>query len=148
MTVTLIADGPQSGWLKVHVAGNATAVANQLGQILNPEGVELQITDGFMHVINDADSAATLDIGITATSGADASDIISAYDINAVSAGAVVALVGKDLASEGAATTPKGVKWAATSYMTFYNPAAYECATFEAYCYFRYIRIGDDVTRL
>jgi hypothetical protein len=147
MTVSLITNGPQAGWMKVYVVGNATAVANQLGQILNPEGVQLQITDGFMHVINDADSAATLDIGIGA-SGADETDIISGYDINGVAAGAVVALIGKDLASEGAATTPKGILWGAAEYMSFYNPAAYECATFEAYCYFRYIRVGDDVTRL
>ena len=148
MTVTHILDGPQSGWMKIYVVGNAAVVANQIGQVLNPEGVELQITDGFLYCINDADSAATLDIGITVTSGADDTDIASAIDINGIAAGAVIYLIGKDAASEAAATTPKGVKWAAGSYMSFYNPAAFECATFEAYCYFRYIRIGEDVTRL
>jgi hypothetical protein len=49
------------------VAGNSTAVANSLGSILNPEGVLLQITDGFLYTVNDADAAATLDIGIGAT---------------------------------------------------------------------------------
>jgi hypothetical protein len=147
MTATLITDGPQAGWLKVHLAGNATAVANSLGSIANPEGVALHICDGYLYIINDADSAATLDIGVGVT-GADSSDLCAVLDINAVVAGTVYYIVGKDRASEAAATTPYGLAWAATTYLNFYNPAAYECATFEAYLYLRYIRVGDDVTRL
>ena len=147
MTAQIISDGPQAGWLKVHVAGNDTVTANSLGSILNPEGVLLQITDGFLYCINDADSAAKLDIGIGAT-GADSADLCDELDINAIGAGDVIYIVGKDAASEAAATTPKGLKWASTTYLNFYNSAAYECATFEAYLYLRYIRIGEDVTRL
>lgn len=148
MTAQIISDGPQSGWLKVYVAGNTTAGgANTLGSILNPEGVLLQITDGFLYVVNDADAAATLDIGI-GTTGADSSDICSAYDINGAAAGAVIYLIGKDAASEAAATTPKGVDWGATEYLNFFNPAAAVSSPFEGYAYFRYIRVGDDVSRL
>ena len=147
MTATLITDGPQSGWLKVYIAGNTTAVANSLGSILNPEGVLLQITDGFLYTVNDADAAATLDIGIGAT-GADSTDLCSAYDINGAAAGAVIYIVGKDAASEAAATTPKGVDWGATEYLNFYNPEAAASSPYEGYLYLRYIRVGDDVTRL
>lgn len=147
MTATLITDGPQSGWLKVYVAGNATAAANSLGSIYNPEGVLLQITDGFLYTVASSDGAATLDIGIGAT-GADSTDMCSAYDIDAAAAGDVIYVVGKDAASEAAATTPKGVDWGATEYLNFYNPEAAASAPFEGYLYLRYIRVGDDVSRL
>jgi hypothetical protein len=142
MTAQIISDGPQTGWLTVYVAGNSTAVANSLGSILNPEGVLLQITDGFLYTVNDADAAATLDIGIGA-SGADSTDLCSAYDINGAAPGAVIYIVGKDAASEAAATTPKGLAWAATSYLNFYNPAAAASAPYEGYLFLRYIRVGD-----
>lgn len=147
MTATHITDGPQSGWMKVYVAGNSTATPNSLGSILNPEGVLLQITDGFLYVVNDADAAATLDVGIGAT-GADSTDICSAYDINGAAPSAVIYLIGKDAASEAAATTPKGVDWGASEYLNFYNPASASSSPFEGYAYLRYIRVGDDVTRL
>lgn len=142
MTAKIITDGPQSGWLTVYVAGNSTAVANSLGSILNPEGVLLQITDGFLYTVNDADAAATLDIGIGAT-GADSTDMCSAYDINGAAAGAVIYIIGKDAASEAAATTPKGVDWGATEYLNFYNPAAAASEPYEGYLFLRYIRVGD-----
>lgn len=147
MTATHITDGPQAGWMKIYVAGNSTAAANSLGSILNPEGVLLQITDGYLYTVNDADAAATLDIGIGA-SGADSTDLCSAYDINAAAPGAVIYIVGKDAASEAAATTPKGVDWGATEYLNFYNPEAAASEPYEGYLYLRYIRVGDDVSRL
>ena len=147
MTATLIQDGPQSGWLKVYVAGNTTAVANSLGSILNPEGVLLQITDGFLYTVVSSSGASTLDIGIGAT-GADSTDMCSAYDIDAAAAGDVIYIIGKDAASEAAATTPKGVDWGATEYLNFYNPAAAASTLYEGYLYLRYIRVGDDLTRV
>ena len=58
MTATHILDGPQSGWMKVYVAGNSTAMANSLGSILNPEGVLLQITDGFLYTVVSSSGAS------------------------------------------------------------------------------------------
>jgi hypothetical protein len=139
MTVNIVDEAPQSGWFKVHVEGGIVGPMS-LGSILNPEGALLQITDAFMYVVNDADAAATLDIGL-GVEDADDTDLISAYDINGVAAGAVVAIVGKDLASEGAATSPKGIKWPATEYLNFYNPEAQISNPFEAYCYFHWIRL-------
>jgi len=145
MTVTHITDGPQSGWLKVYVAGNTTAAANSLGSLLNPEGVRLQITDGFLRTVVSSDGAATLDIGIGA-SGADSTDMCSAYDIDAAAAEAVIYIIGKDAASEAAATTPKGIDWGATEYLNFYNPQAASSSPYEGYLYLRYIRVGDDAS--
>lgn len=145
MTVRHIQDGPQSGWLKVYVAGNSTATPNSLGSLLNPEGVDLQITDGFLRTVVSSSGAATLDIGIGAT-GADSTDMCSAYDIDAAVAGAVIYVIGKDAASEAAATTPKGIDWGADEYLNFYNPASASSALFEGYLYLRYIRVGEDLT--
>lgn len=143
MTVALINSGPQSGWLRVYVAGNSTAVANSLGSLLNPEGVDLQITDGFLRTVVSSSGAATLDIGIGAT-GADSTDMCSAYDIDAAAAGDVIYIIGKDAASEAAATTPKGIDWGDDEYLNFYNPSAAASTLFEGYLYLRYIRVGDD----
>jgi hypothetical protein len=142
MTVKHIVDSPQSGWAVFYVAGNTTATANSLGSVLNPEGVLLQITDGFLYNVIDADAAATLDIGIGAT-GADSTDLVSAFDINGCAHGSVYYVIGKDAASEAAATTPKGLAWAATTYLNFYNPAAYSSENYEGYLFLRYIRVGD-----
>ena len=148
MTAYIVEDGPQSGWMKVYVAGVTTAGgACTLGSIANPEGVALHISDGYLKTVIDADAAATLDIGIGAT-GADSSDLCSAYDINGAAPGAVIYIVGKDAASEAAATTPKGLAWAATTYLNFYNPAAAVSSPFEGYLYLRYIRVGNDVSLL
>jgi len=145
MTVTHIQDGPQSGWLKVYVAGNSTATANSLGSLLNPEGVDLQITDGFLNTVVSSSGAATLDIGIGAT-GADSTDMCSAYDIDGAAAGDVIYIIGKDAASEAAATTPKGIDWGDDEYLNFYNPESAASTLYEGYLYLRYIRVGDDLT--
>lgn len=142
MTVTRVQDGPQSGWFTVKIEGEASAAAVSLGSILNPEGVKLQITDGFLHTTVSSDGASTLDIGIGAT-GADSTDMCSAYDIDAAAAGDVIYVIGKDAASEAAATTPKGVDWGATEYLNFYKPDAAASTNYEGYLFLRYIRVGD-----
>jgi hypothetical protein len=141
-TATLVQDGPQHGALVVHVTGYDAAAAGSFGNILNPEGCLLQIYWAQMRVRRDADAAATLDIGIGALD-ADETDLVSAYDINAAAHDLVVQLIGTDLASEASATTPKGVLWAATDYLTFYNPAAANPVNFDAYVYVKYVRLEE-----
>jgi len=147
MTVTHMTDGPLAGWMVVYVAGNSTATPNSLGSVYNPEGVLLQITDGFLYNVIDADAAATLDIGIGTTATADSTDMLAAFDINAAAHSSVYYIIGKDAASAAAATTPKGIAWAATSYLNFYNPASYSSANYEGYVFLRYIRVGDYVSQ-
>lgn len=146
MTAYIVEDGPQSGWLKVYIAGTDTVGGvESLGSIPNPEGVALHISDGYLKTVIDANAAATLDIGIGAIN-ADSTNLCSAYDINGAAHEAVIYIVGKDAASEAAATTPKGLLWAANTYLNFYNPAAAVSAPWEGYLYLRYIRIGEDLT--
>jgi len=147
MTAVIVQDTPQTGFLKIYIAGTLTAGGvESLGSIANPEGVALHIYECFLKTVIDADAAATLDIGIGAT-GADSTDMCSAFDINGAAHEAMTAIIGRDLASEGAATTPKGLLWAADTFLNFYNPAAQISAPWEGYLYMRYIRIGEDLTR-
>jgi hypothetical protein len=148
MTAYIVQDGAQSGWLKIYIAGVDTAGgACTLGSIANPEGTALHIESAYLKTVVDADAAATLDIGVGVT-GADSSDLCSAYDINGAAHEAMIYIVGKDRASEAAATTPWGLLWAADTYLNFYNPAAQISAPWEGYLYLRYIRIGEDVSRV
>jgi hypothetical protein len=141
-TVTRVQDGPQHGALVVHITGYDAGVAGSFGNVLNPEGCPVEIYWAQMRIRRDADAAATLDIGIGALD-ADETDLISAYDINGASHDLVVQLIGTDLASEGAATTPKGVWWAATDYLTFFNPAAANPVNFDACVYVKYFRMEE-----
>lgn len=141
-TVTRVEDGPQHGALTIHVTGYDAGAAGSFGNVLNPEGCLVEIYWAQMRVRQDADAAATLDVGIGALD-ADETDLCSAFDINGAAHDAIVQLIGTDLASEGAATTPKGVLWAATDYLTFYNPAAANPVNFDAYVYVKYYRLEE-----
>lgn len=136
MTVAISTDAAQTGWLKIHILGNSVA-AGLVGQVLNPEGVQVQITDSFIYLSAASAAASTYNIGVAA-SGADASDLVSALAMNTTG---VFAVVGKDLASEGAATTPKGLLWPATSYITV-TSAAQASTGLVADLYVKYIRLS------
>jgi len=139
MTVAISTDAAQTGWMKIHILGNATA-AGLVGQVYNPEGVLLQIVRGVLYVTTASTLASTFNIGIAAT-GVDASDLASAVDMNATTAGTAWQIVGQDLASEGAATTPKGVLWPSTSYVTV-TSAANASTGLVADLYLQYIRLA------
>ena len=136
MTVAISTDAAQTGWLKIHIVGNATA-AGLVGQVLNPEGVQVQITDSFIYLSSASTAASTYNIGVAAD-GVDASDLVSALAMNTTG---VFAVIGKDLASEAAATTPKGLLWPATSYITV-TSAAQASTGLVADLYVRYIRLS------
>ena len=139
MTVLLSSDAAQSGWLKIAILGNATA-AGLVGQIANPEGVLLHIDDALLYVETEATAASTFNIGVAAT-GVDNSDIMSAFDMNGAGSGTVHKAIGTDLASEGAATTPKGLLWPAASYLTI-TSAAQVSTDLVAHLFVHYIRLA------
>lgn len=137
MTVTKTLD-PGTGWFKLDILGNATAVG-LVGQELNPEGVLLHIYDAFLYVETAASAASTFNIGIAAT-GTDASDLVSAFDMNAPAAGTVHKVIGTDLASEGAAVSPRGLLWPADEYITITSAAA-ASTDLVAFLFVKYIRL-------
>ena len=137
MTVTKTLD-PQTGWFKLDILGNATA-AGLVGQVLNPEGALLHIYDAFLYVEIASLAASTFNIGIAAT-GVDDDDLVSALDVNATTAGTVHKVIGTDLASEVAATTPRGLLWPADEYLTI-TSAANVSTGLIAFLFVKYIRL-------
>ena len=136
MTASINSDA-QKGKFCVEITGEA-AIGLQ-GNILNPEGVALHIVNGYLYVETAATAAATLNIGVGA-SGADNDDLISAFDIQGATVGGVYKVIGTDLASEGAMTTPKGLAWAANSYLTLTSAAA-SAVGFAGKLYLEYLRL-------
>ena len=139
MTVTLNIEDQQAGYMRIDLQGHATA-ALLLGQVLNPEGQNLHIIEGYLYTQTPSVAAATMNIGIAAT-GVDASDLASAIEMNKT-AGSVNVIVGTDIASEGAMTTPKGVNWDSGEYLTI-TTAAQISTAFRGVLLIKYLRLGD-----
>lgn len=138
MTVAISTDAAQTGWLKIHVVGDAT-VAGLVGEVYNPEGVLLQICRGFLYITTGAVAAAVPLVGIGATGVSD-NTILATLAVNQA-AGTMWNVTGMDRASEAAATTPWGVLWPATSYLTWTNSVAASTGLV-ADLYLQYIRLA------
>jgi hypothetical protein len=138
MTVAISTDAAQTGFLKIHVTGNAT-VAGLVGEIYNPCGVLLQICKGFLYITTPSVAAAVPLVGIGAT-GVSSNTILATLAMNQA-AGTMWLVTGMDRASEAAATTPWGVLWPATSYLTWTNSVAASTGLV-ADLYLQYIRLA------
>lgn len=141
MTVAFSTDNAKTGWLKIHVVGDAT-VAGLVGQVYNPEGVLLHICRGFLYITTPSVGAAIPLVGIAATGVSNTALIgaTAAFTTQQV-AGTMWEVVGMDRASEAAATTPWGVLWPATSYLTWTNSVAASTGLV-ADLYLNYIRLA------
>jgi hypothetical protein len=142
MTAVISTDAAQTGWLKIDLAGNATAGGvNALGSIVNPEGVVLQILDAYLYTTVNSAAAATLDIGINAVANTDSVEMCAALAINA-GAGGVRRICGGNVASEAALTGGQnGVLWPVGSFMVFFNPAAQISTAFRGSLFLEYLRV-------
>jgi len=139
MTVALDQEYSQAGYLKINLVGNATA-AGAVGEVLNPEGQDLHIIEGYLYIEVASTLASTFNIGIGAT-GSDSSDLASAILMNQT-AGKVFRIIGTDLASEGDMTTPRGVNWDTAEYLTV-TSAAQVSTGLKACLLLKYLRLGD-----
>jgi len=137
MTVESNLGCPYSGWFQIDIVGNAVA-AGLVGQVLNPEGKLLQINDAILYIKEGAHLSSTFNIGVAAT-GVDNDHIMGAFDM-AQTDGTVWKAIGGDLASEAAATTPKGLLWPADEYLTI-TSAAQVSTGLLAYLFIHYIRL-------
>lgn len=138
MTAVIATDDALSGWLKVHITGDANAALHSLGSILNPEGVLLHIYEAYLYRTTVSTGAATIDIGVGVT-GANSQDLCSAVALNATG---MVKIVGTDLASEGAAVSPRGLLWASTTYLNISQTVAAASTPFVGDLYIHYIRLA------
>jgi len=133
MTAT-INNQVQKGLMAIDIVGEA-AIGLQ-GNIANPEGVDLLITEAFLHIKTGATAAATFNIGI-GVSGADNSNLMSAFDVNAPGDNTCWNVVAR-VASEAAMTTP--VLWLSTLFLTLTSAAA-SAEGLTATLYVKYIRL-------
>ncbi len=137
MTVAIDNSGPLSGYLKIDLVGDAT-VAGLLGQVLNPEGVDLLVVEGWYHSTTPATAAATQNWGFAAT-GVDNNALASAFPVNAV-ANTDWTIVARG-ASEAAATgAQNATRWGAAQYLTVTN-AAQASTGLVGSIYLKYIRM-------
>lgn len=137
MPVTIVNDGAQAGLLRVHIVGDAT-VAGLLGEVANPEGADLLVTEGWAHFNAPAAAAATQDWGFGAT-GVDSVDLVAAFPVNPA-ADTDWTIVARG-ASEAAATgAQNAARWGAAEFLNITNAAAASTGM-DCYLYLRYIRL-------
>src|SRR5512146_604270 len=121
MPVTIVDNGERKGFLIVHIVGDAT-VAGLVGEVLNPEGVDLLVTEGWAHFNAGALAAATQDWGFAAT-GVDSVDLVAGFPVNPA-ADTDWTIVARG-ASEAAATgAQNAARWAAAEFLNVTNAAA------------------------
>jgi hypothetical protein len=138
MPVTIVSDGAQAGFLRVHIVGDAT-VAGLLGEVLNPEGVDLLVTEGWFHCTTPAAAAATQNWGFAAT-GVDTNDLVAAFPVNPA-ADTDWTIVARG-ASEAAATgAQNAARWGAAEFLTITNAAAASTGL-DGILYLRYIPLA------
>jgi len=137
MPVTIEDTGAQAGLLRVHIVGDAT-VAGLLGQVANPEGVDLLVTEGWAHFNAGAAAAATQNWGFAAT-GVDANDLVAAFAVNpaADTDWTIVARGNSEAAATGA---QNAARWGAAEFLTVTNAAAASTGQ-DCFLYLRYIRL-------
>ena len=138
MPVAVSTETDLSGFLKIRITGNAVA-AGLVGEVLNPEGQAVHIYEGYLYIVAPSVAASTFNFGVAGT-GVDNSDLMSAVAVNAA-AGTMLKVVGTDLASEGACTTPRGLLWPAASYLTI-TSAANASTGLVADLYIKYFRLS------
>lgn len=137
MTVAIATLVDQSAWLRIRILGNAVA-AGIVGSVANPEGVEVHIYDGFLHIITASVAASTYNIGIGASAVADYNTLVSAFPVNG-GADTVWGVITK-VATEVAATTPGGILWPAAQFITV-TSAAQASTGLVMDLYLKYIRL-------
>lgn len=138
MPVTISADAAKTGFLKVHLVGDAT-VAGLLGQVANPEGVLLQIVEGWIYFVTQSAAANTMNVGIAAT-GVDNAQLLSAFPGNSAT-GTCWTVVTRAAAEAAATGTQSGALWPAADFLTVTN-AANASTGMVADLYLKYIRLA------
>lgn len=119
MTVAKSTDADLKGAFEIDITGVASTANAGIGEIANPEGASVMITDAYLYFATGSTGAANLDIGVGA-SGAKASDIVSAMDVIEATVG------GKAIngpAARAAETEIPTAIWTSSTYLTFTGSA-------------------------
>lgn len=133
MTVELLTEG--RGFLAIEITGVASTENAGIGEILNPEGVDVLITRSFIHFRDGSTGAANFDVGV-ADSGAKGTDILSTFAI----ADATVGGKAYNCQAVPVNETEEAVVWEDDEYITFTGSAT--TVGLDATLYLEYIRLA------
>jgi len=137
MTVLLDMQAPQSGFLKIDIVGTAV-VAACLGSVLNPEGVDIFITEGWLWLEEGAHAAAVGDIGFGVLA-ADDVDLCDDFPWNG-SDNTMWTILGRGASEAAAISAQNGAIWGAAEYLNVTNATQVSTGLI-AHLYLRYIRL-------
>jgi len=133
MTVAINNQG--HGCLTIDITGVASTAAAGIGEILNPEGVAVTITQAWLEIITASTGAANLGCGLKAT-GVKGTDLWNDGAVNGLTAGSLSNCFAPQDTAETEATDP--VDWEADEYITFTGSAT--TAGLSARLHVKYIR--------
>ena len=134
MTVAINDEG--KGVMSIAITGVASTANAGIGQIANPEGVSVCILRTTLSCITESTGSAALSCGVT-TTGAAATDIINALDLNGLTEGGFYNGHAMQNTGQTAITVP--AVWTSSKYITFTGAAT--TAGFTGTLYVEYIRI-------
>ncbi len=138
MSTAINNEGYGAGMLTVELTGVASTTGGGIASIANPEGASVQILRSFLLVITASTGVANVNIGVGATATTDATDMLNALALNAVSANTVYAgSVGGDATKDSLAAVP--VVWTSSKFVNVTGSAS--TAGFTGRLYIEYIRI-------
>lgn len=105
--------------LCIDITGAASAANGGLGNILNPEGVDLAIVRAYAYFVTGSTGAANMDIGVAAAITTKGTDIMSTFDVVEATVGGKVWFLVQVPVNEAEQT----VIWEDDEYLTFTGSA-------------------------
>ena len=134
MTVALNTEG--KGAMSIAITGVASTDNAGIGEIANQEGVSLLITRATLYCATESTGSSDLSIGVT-TTGAAATDIINALDMNGLTEGGFYNCFAMQNTAKTAVAAP--AVWTSAKYVTFTGSAT--SVGFTGTLYLEYIRV-------
>jgi len=118
--MTVAIDPVGRGFLTIDITGVASTDAAGIGEVLNPEGVDVTILRAYLIVTTESTGSANLGIGVAAT-GVKATDLWNDKDVNGLTEGALYNCFAHQVTAETVLSDP--VDWDSDKYITFTGSA-------------------------
>lgn len=134
MTVAVNTEG--KGVMSIAITGVASTANAGIGEVANPEGVSVCILRSTLSCVTESTGSSNLSCGVAA-SGAAATDIVNALDMNGLTEGGFYNGHAMQNTAKTAITAP--AVWTSGTYITFTGSAT--SVGFTGTLYVEYIRI-------
>jgi len=119
MTVSVNTEG-KGNTMSIAITGVASTDNAGIGEVANPFGVSVQIVRATFNFVTPSTGSANLSVGVT-TTGAAATDILNALDVNGVAAASWYNGFAMQNTAKTAITAP--AVWTTSKYVTFTGSA-------------------------